>query len=706
MLPDFTVLAPDLGDGGLVNAIADATFRLPKLIVWLDELQRFLPGPYFVPDEAAANTPIGAAAVRKLLAADTPVVLVGTLWPEYATQLRATDTDPAGGGNRPRHAKALDILGGAHDLRLDTFSVAEREAAAALAARDPRLAGALADRDYNVTEALAGARQIVLRYRQGTDAERAVVHAVVDARRHGVQGPLGADLLRDAARGYLTGARADDGWFDAAVAELTSRSRPVDRATAPLIALPTADRRGVLGYTVADYLLQRLTRERRSVRMSSLTWQALCSYVHEPADRRRLAAAARHRMLYQQAEVLYAPLMPGADLPTLRDFAGLLEGQGRVDDAADLFRPYPNPRVTEELYDLFLRHDRIDDALEMLRARADAGDGTAGFKLAQLLATHDRYDELRARADAGDDPATACLTQLLVRQGDLDELRARADAGDYYALEGIWELLLAQDRTAEALALLSQAAEAGSRYAAGLIVQTLAQTDAAAHRRALAAQAEAGNQYAKLQLAELAAKEGRVDEAVAALTALADGGDFNASGALARLLAAHDRLDELRARADAGDRGSVAHLADVLVARNGLDELRARADAGDWAARQRLPRLLVKLELFDEAIAALSPVADTGELGATYLRAKTLARAGRVDELRALADAGDRAAPEELAKLLAAEGRVVDLWDEVHAGTAGAGERLIELLAERGDRAAATRLRNEGIDPDGPPTTV
>jgi Tetratricopeptide repeat len=65
VLPDFVVLAPDLGNGDLVNSIAKAaTFPLPpKLIVWLDELQRFLDGPYLTP----GSIPITAAAVRHLL---------------------------------------------------------------------------------------------------------------------------------------------------------------------------------------------------------------------------------------------------------------------------------------------------------------------------------------------------------------------------------------------------------------------------------------------------------------------------------------------------------------------------------------------------------------------------------------------------------------------------------------------------------------
>jgi hypothetical protein len=44
-LPEFRVLVPDLGDGDLVNLLAQANFRLPPLIVWLDELHRFVDGP-------------------------------------------------------------------------------------------------------------------------------------------------------------------------------------------------------------------------------------------------------------------------------------------------------------------------------------------------------------------------------------------------------------------------------------------------------------------------------------------------------------------------------------------------------------------------------------------------------------------------------------------------------------------------------------
>ena len=166
VLADFAVLSPDLGDGGLVNSIAEATF-LPKLIVWLDELQRFLDGPYLTP----GSTPITDGAVRHLLDAPTPVVVLGAMWPEYARELRATKPGPNTSGQPLRHPGAADILllSRVRQETLTSFSEKERGDAETLASKDPRLKNALDDPHYNVTEALAGAPQLVARYEQASE---------------------------------------------------------------------------------------------------------------------------------------------------------------------------------------------------------------------------------------------------------------------------------------------------------------------------------------------------------------------------------------------------------------------------------------------------------------------------------------------------------------------------------------------------------
>ncbi len=476
VLPDFAVLAPDLGDGDLVNSIAGACFPLPKLIVWLDELQRFLDGPYLTP----GSIPITAAAVRHLLDAPTPVVMLGAMWPEHATQLHATEPDPDTGGQRLRYPHAADILGGdrVRQETLASFSGTEREAAARLSSGDPRLAKALADQDYNVTEVLAGAPQLIARYEQASEEQQAVLNAAIDARRLGIQGPLTCTLLRAAARGYLSTLHPDDTWLDPALAELTRRDRLQDHATAPLIPVLNEEKSEILGNTVADYLMQHASRERHYTRVPASTWDALIGHIRDPADTVRLADSARYRLLYRYAIPLYRRAADAGDGAAALRLAGRLAERGDLDEAAQLLRDLDgagDPWAAQELAGLLAKRGDLDE----LRAWADAGDGWAVEELAGRLAERGDLDELRARADAGDWWAASRLADLLAERGDLDELRARADADDF---------------AAASLRLADLLAERGDLDG-------------------LRARADAGDFAASLRLPDLLIKQGRGEEA-------------------------------------------------------------------------------------------------------------------------------------------------------------------------------------------------
>ena len=100
----------------------------------------------------------------------------------------------------------------------------------------------------------------------------------------------------------------------------------------------------VIGYTVADYLLQHATRERRAARVPANAWDAMLSHVRDRGDAARLADSAESRLLYRYAIPLY-------------------------------------------------------------RRAADDGDENAAWRLAELLADRGNLDGLRARADAGDKQA-------------------------------------------------------------------------------------------------------------------------------------------------------------------------------------------------------------------------------------------------------------------------------------------------------------
>ena len=493
--------------------------------------------------------------------------MLGAMWPEHATQLRATELDPHTSGQLPRYPGTADILrnGRVRQESLTSFSATEREAADKLSSNDPRLATALADPHYNVTEVLAGAPQLVARYEQVSDEQRAVLNAAIDARRLGIQALLTDTLLCAAARGYLSTLHPDDTWFPPALTELTRRDRPQDHATAPLIPVLNEKKDEILGYTVADYLLQQVSRERRYVRMSPSTWDALIRHIPDPTDAARLADSAERRLLYCYAIPLYRAA--AADDSAAWQLAGLLARRG---------------------------------GLDKLRARADVGDRDAARQLAELLAERGDLDELRARADAGDQDAARNLDWLLARGGDLDELRARADAGDQDAASQLVWLLARRDL--DEFRDLGQLT--GNKAAAPLLAWLLSErgdldkADKAAH--ILRARADAGDREAARNLAWLLARRGDLDE----LRALADADDREAARWLAELLAERGDLDELRARADTGNWEATRLLSGLLAERGDLDEaeqmLRARADAGDGDAAL-LASVLIKQGRGEEA---------------------------------------------------------------------------------------------------------
>jgi hypothetical protein len=96
------------------------------------------------------------------------------------------------------------------------------------------------------------------------------------------------------------------------------------------------------------------------------------------------------------------------------------------------------------------KNDRTLDGHEHADARrlADllAGRGDLDYA-ARLL--DEAAQLLRARADAGDDFAARELAGLLCERGDLDELLARINAGDRHAARRLGDLLIAQGRDEE-----------------------------------------------------------------------------------------------------------------------------------------------------------------------------------------------------------------------------------------------------------------
>ena len=480
--PDWRLLLPD--DAAAIRA-AEGSLP-PRTVVWLDDT----PTERYFTETGRGG--LSRTDLLHLIDRDDrtgPIVVLDTLWRDRYQVLTTAPSRPAGRraqADRWRDAREALALAGEPVEVADRFSPAELNRAAVPAATDRRLADALADTQFGVTQILAGAPELLARWRRADSYANAVITAAIDATRLGIHTPLTISLLEEAATGYLTDrqrAEAPTSWFPAALAYGTGHGKGT---TAPLLPHPGATLGETNGYTVSDYLLQHASRERRSARVPASTWDAALSHIRDPGDTARLADSARRRLLYRYAIPLYRHAATVGDGPAAEQLADLLAVRGDLDG---------------------------------LRARADAGDGYAAGRLAGLLAVHGDLDGAAQilRADAGDPSVASLLAVLLAMHGDLDGaaqiLRARADAGDGYAAGRLADLLAERgDLDAQ---ILRARADRGDGYAAG-----------------------------RLRLADLLAERGDLDE----LQARADAGDWGAAGQLAGLLAVRGDLDGLRAR--------------------------------------------------------------------------------------------------------------------------------------------------------------
>ena len=689
VLPNWSVLAPDLGDGQLVNKVAEATFRLPRLVVWLDELQRFLPGPYL----SEGSTPVAAGAIRRLLDADTPVVIVGTLWPEHARVLRSTETDPATGQTRRHHPAAADVLEDhrRHELTLKSMNRDERIRAATLAESDRRLAISLADQSFGLTEALAGAPQLVTRYEHGSRHLWAVLTAAIDARRLGVQGALTEPLLRAAARGYLTAPEPDDTWFPAALAEATR----VDGATAPLIPIADAGNRTVVGYAIADYLQQHGQRDRHLATPPDLAWNAYIHCLADSADLVRLAVAASNRTLLSHAESLWRGAVAAGEPDAYRGLARLLVGRGRGEEAEQVWRDAVTagePFAWSSLAELLAGQGRVEEAEQARRDAVTAGEPFAWNRLALLLHRQGRGEEaeqimrdaeqiMRDAVTAGDPDARARLAELLQEQGRGEEVeqvwRDAVTAGEPFARARLAWVLVGRGRGEEAEQIMRDAVTAG-------------------------------DPDARAELAGLLHRQGRGEEAEQIMRDAVTAGDSDARARLAGLLEEQGRGEEVeqvwRDAVAAGEPFARAGLAWVLHREGRGEEAeqvwRDAVAAGEPFAHAGLAWVLHRQGRGEEAEQAWRDAVAAGDPGAGAELARLLEEQGRGEEAeqvwRDAVTAGDPDARAELAGLLEEQGRgeeAEQAWrDAVAAGDPGAGAELARLLEEQGRGEEAKQI--------------
>ncbi|WP_229699078.1 tetratricopeptide repeat protein, partial [Wenjunlia tyrosinilytica] len=452
--------------------MADLVRVGPRTVVWLNEAQHYL----------GAGGGMGervAAAVHTLLTdpARAPVLVLGTLWPQYAD----TYTGLPAPGAPDVHARVRELLAGRLIPVPDCFdATATGQAEALAAAGDRQLAHALDQlADGRLTQFLAGVPELLLRYETASPAARAVLDAAMDARRLGVGLNLPVGFLEQAAPDYLSDQGYDglaDNWFEQALAEATRtvhghlaplrriRPRPVRGGTAPVSGPSPC-------YRLADYLEQHGRRERWRLCPPESFWQAAHDHL-APDDLTHLAHAARARHRLHWAERLYRRAADAGDTDALAELARMREQAGDWKGAEQLYRRAADAGDTDALARLALMREKAGDrksAEQLYRQAADTGNTIALSVLARTLeeaGDRNGAEQLyRQAADTGNTHALTELAWMREQAGDRESAerlyRRAADAGDTHALSQLaWMREQAGDRQgAEQLA--RQAADAG-----------------------------------------------------------------------------------------------------------------------------------------------------------------------------------------------------------------------------------------------------
>ncbi|MFB7927952.1 helix-turn-helix domain-containing protein [Streptomyces sp. NPDC056039] len=663
-------------------ALADMERVVPHTVVWLNESQHYV--------GAGGGTGERLAAALHLLLTDparAPVLILGTLWSSYA---RAYCALPRTDGPDP-HAQVRHLLAGRQIVLPDAFDRKSIKAAEALAdAGDAQLAHALRHSgDGRLAQFLAGAPELLRRYRSASPPARALLHTAMDARRLGVGLNVPLAFLAEAAEDYLSDDERDaldDHWFEQALADT---GEPVHGNLAPLRRVrPRTVREDPDGTgggdgppapacRLADFLEQHGAGERRRLCPPTSFWAAAHEHLDVPDELHLLARAAAHRGRTLWARRLLGKAVDAGSTESLSRLAELYEESGDRSAAETLYQRAAEAGDRDGLLWLARERERTgryEEAEHFARQAIAAGCGFVMYELAMLRA------ERRGRA------------------GCEDLLRQAAAAGHDYALE---KLAVSRERAgdfAEALALARRAADRGGpgvlrRLATDREFAGDLTTAEALFREA----ADAGCTQSLYSLIKLREKAGDSAEAEQLSRQAADDGDTDALRRLAAVRAAAG--DVVAAESlfhEAADAGSVAALDGLALLRENLGDHDGAEHYAHRAADEGMTHALFRLA---------EKRKDAGDRG----RAEELfRRAARVDQVRTMAlqeiallreEAGDRDGAEQAARRAAEAGSteaLIELADlrEDAAGSCGGGgaEALFEEAAALGDSYALGRL--------------
>lgn len=635
-------------------ALNDLQHVGPRTVVWLNEAQHYL-------GSSRGTGQRIAAALRSALADRRvrPVLILGTLWNDYATEYTTLPTP----GRPDPYAQTRELLAGRLIILPDSFDVfAIRDARIMAREGDFQLAQALKHaQDGRLTQYLAGAPALLERYKIATPPVRALIQAAMDARRLGTGSHINVNFLGQAARDYLTDherSALGDNWLNDALQE---GSIPVHGNLAPLTPVHLrgisqlsrsnrADRIETRSYKLADSLEQYGRTERRMHCPPESFWEAAHEWLTDPTELANIATAAHDRYRLSWASRLTGRAAEQDDASTLARLADMWV-EGHPEYAERLCREAAELGNASAM-DLmaFIRKEAGDQegAKEWYRKASEAGDRNAILTLAEV------------HAESGDPETAERLYRRAVDLGNIEALNPLSDIsfeqhGDVEeSISLLQRSICARLRQTARLSLFSLDTITGSQEASTKPWHSRKETEGSIYQ--LEERGDAGDLTGFLQAATDASRDG----------------DTYGLFCLYFLLGMKDQDEADKVLESAAKRGNsyaLIQLATEHEKRGKLDEAealyRSSINSGDNTPLTPLADLLKKVGNSKEAESLYWQAIESGNIYA-------MRKLSKLKE-----ESGDRAGAEELAL----------------------------QAANAGDCKAIDELWRHGLDPDGTPTS-
>lgn len=635
----------------------------PRTVVWLNEAQH-----YFGSSRDTAERV--AASLRALLANRQvqPVLVLGTLWSEYATTYTALPSSI----RKDLYPQVRQLLAGRLLMVPERFdALAIREAQVLAFEGDRQLSHALKYSETGLlAQYLAGAPALLERYRMAGPPVRALIQCVMDARRFGVGENVPVDFISHAVEDYLT-----DGEYAALGGDWLAESfreagRSVHGNLAPLTAIrnrkssPPGGGTSEASVRLADSLEQFGRIDRSPYCPPQSFWSAACDLLESAEVLAKFAEAAidRHRLYWAR----------------------------RLTDRV-MERPVDSSVLTE------LAHAWMDsdpgEAERLFLKSAELGDGSAmgslGYRCEERGEWERAKEWFRRGADSGDGFSACELARIFSELGDLESserfYRRAIGLGETESLGGLARVLVDKGGdVVEALTLLRRSICTLVRQTARISMVSL-EGDEGLQQSGVAPWASRGKSVGWARRIDEVGDVGDCVRFFEVITAAANDGDVYGMRCLYYFLrstdgAAADKF--LESAAQDGNPFALVELAEELKSRGDLvraESLYRRSiGAGSNKSLVVLAGLMKEIGKFEEAESLYWQAIDSGEIYAAH----------RLSQLKE--ERRDREGAEGVA-LLAAD-----------AGHSAAARALSEVRVRRGEDGG---LWPYGLNPDGTPSS-